>query len=479
MKRALRDALRLLALTAAALALHGYHLGVDDQVIYLPAIKKNLDPGLYPFDAIFFLSQTRLTLFDEMVSWFTRTFGFSLEWTMFGLYLATTYLSLAACLALARRCFSSSIAQWAAVTMICAVLPLHATGTLVPMQDRYLHPRGLATAAILFAVTAVLDRKPRALAWLAFAGVLHPQMAFFGVMHIAVLIVLQARMPLRAALIAQLPAWEPANPAWRDVMVTRTHHYPLKWPWYEWLGVAFPMIPLWLFARSARQRGEATRVLVCRAFFLSGSLGIAIAIVVSTVPQLERFVPIQFMRVLHLIYWIFFLMLGGWLGERFLRNNILRWVLCFGLIAAPVVYGYSFYYGKSPHIEWPGRVPRHAWLEAFDWIRHNTPRDALFAVDPIYLERPRADYHGFRALAERSMLADYGKDRGVVGLFPELAYQWHQEYENQRRWREFTAEDFRALKRKYGVTWVLLEKPGVPGLACPYQNEKMMVCRVE
>jgi len=44
----------LLFLTAAAVLIHGYHLGVEDQTIYLPAIKKILDPSLYPRDAEFF-----------------------------------------------------------------------------------------------------------------------------------------------------------------------------------------------------------------------------------------------------------------------------------------------------------------------------------------------------------------------------------------------------------------------------------------
>ena len=51
----------ILFLTAAAVLIHGYHLGVEDQTIYLPAIKKILDPSLYPRDAEFFLAQTRPT----------------------------------------------------------------------------------------------------------------------------------------------------------------------------------------------------------------------------------------------------------------------------------------------------------------------------------------------------------------------------------------------------------------------------------
>jgi len=50
--------------------------------------------------------------------------------------------------------------------------------------------------------------------------------------------------------------------------------------------------------------------------------------------------------------------------------------------------------------------------QAFDWAKHNTPVDSLFALDPRYMELPGEDYHGFRALAERSVLADDLKDQG-------------------------------------------------------------------
>ena len=36
----------------------------------------------------------------------------------------------------------------------------------------------------------------------------------------------------------------------------------------------------------------------------------------------------------------------------------------------------------SAHIEWPGAQPRNPWAQAFEWIRANTPVDALFALDP-------------------------------------------------------------------------------------------------
>jgi hypothetical protein len=43
---------------------------------------------------------------------------------------------------------------------------------------------------------------------------------------------------------------------------------------------------------------------------------------------------------------------------------------------------------------------------------------------------------------------------------------------------QFTLADFERLKKKYGVTWVIVERPGVVGLSCPYANNAVMVCRI-
>jgi len=136
----------------------------------------------------------------------------------------------------------------------------------------------------------------------------------------------------------------------------------------------------------------------------------------------------------------------------------------------------------SPHVEWPGRVPDNPWLQAFDWIRSNTPPKAYFVIDPYYLERPGEDFHGFRALAERSVLADQLKDRSAASLSPGLADEWLKQSEAQQNWKSFSRADFVGLKERFGVDWVLFERasrPSSDGLTCPYQNWQVRVCRID
>ena len=100
---------------------------------------------------------------------------------------------------------------------------------------------------------------------------------------------------------------------------------------------------------------------------------------------------------------------------------------------------------SAPASTWscPGTRLTNPWLQAFAWIRINTPTDAYFAMDPHYLEAPGEDYHSFRALAERSQLADAVKDTAVVTQVPELGPAWEKQVDAQAGWRKFQARRFR------------------------------------
>ena len=116
-----------------------------------------------------------------------------------------------------------------------------------------------------------------------------------------------------------------------------------------------------------------------------------------------------------------------------------------------------------------------------------TPVDSLFALDPHYVRLPGEDYHGFRALAERSVLADYGKDGGMAARVPRLAPRWLKELTTRSGWQDFQAADFQRLENEFGVNWVILSGPGasgshtqneVAGMTCPYRNLQLRVCRL-
>lgn len=172
----------LLLLTAAAIAIQGYHPGLEDDAFYLAAIKRNLNPALFPHDADFFRLQFQATIFDKLIAESIRLTHLPIDLTIFLWQIAATFLILAACLQIARRCFASVEAQWAAVLTVAVLLTIPVSGTGISLTDQYLHPRALATAAILAAIVATLDqRRLRAAVFLFAAATVHIIMAAFGI----------------------------------------------------------------------------------------------------------------------------------------------------------------------------------------------------------------------------------------------------------------------------------------------------------
>ena len=133
-------------------------------------------------------------------------------------------------------------------------------------------------------------------------------------------------------------------------------------------------------------------------------------------------------------------------------------------------------FAHSPHWElWRGN---NSWVDAFEWVRVNTPRDAYFALDPYYLEAKGEDFHSFRALAERSQMADAVKDAAVVTQVPDLAPLWVQQTQAASGWKHFEKQDFLRLQQEFGVDWIVVQGAGAEGLDCPYKNAAVAVCRL-
>jgi hypothetical protein len=129
-------------------------------------------------------------------------------------------------------------------------------------------------------------------------------------------------------------------------------------------------------------------------------------------------------------------------------------------------------------VEWPGSHEDNSWNSAFLWIRGHTPKSAVFALDPGYMLSPGEDMHGFRAIAERSVLADSVKDSGAVSLFPQLADHWRSQTKAESGWKNFRREDFEKLARQFPITWILTQTPGPSGMNCPYENRVLAVYRI-
>jgi hypothetical protein len=179
-----------------------------------------------------------------------------------------------------------------------------------------------------------------------------------------------------------------------------------------------------------------------------------------------------------MVYEVMILLLGAWVGERWLKRKAWRWALLLAGFGGVMLFAQRQTYPASQHFELPGETPRDAWSQAFVWVSRNTPRDALFALDAHYITQPDEDAQGFRAIAERSVLPDYSKDGGEVSITPALAEEWAEGVAAQTGLDRKTDAERSAALRPLGVGWVVLRVNSATRWRCPYANAVVKVCRL-
>ncbi len=478
----------------------GYHPGLEDDGIYLSAVNADLNPALYPHNSDFFRMQTQATLFDNAMAGFVRATRIPVAWSEMAWQLICIFLILWACHGIARRLFNGTQAQWAAVAMVAAMLTLPVAGTALFLVDQHLHARTVATALILLAVAKILEGNNRpAIFLLVLAGLMHPIMAAMGIsfcLFLAVALndrvnawVEERRLiardlePARAgsAFAVGAPlgwAFAAGSPGWREALKAHSYYFIYKWAWYEWLGVIAPLMLFWMLWRWARRRGQNPLARFALAVFAYSVFQQAVALVMLPPVGWIRVTALQPMRYLHLVYLAMAIAGGGLLGQFLLKKRAWRWVIYLTVMNTGMLYCQEVQFPASRHLELPYLAPRNDWIAAFEWIRQNTPQDAYFALDPHYLEEPGEDYHGFRALAERSSLADAVKDAAVVTQISTLGGVWLDQVKAQQGWSGFQIDDFERLKRQFGVDWVVVNHPAPAGLNCRWDNRTLAVCQI-
>lgn len=482
--------LRLGGLTAAAVVIHGYHLGVEDAEIYIPTAKKLLHPTLYPYADEFFLSHGHLSLFGPILAWTSRLTHLPIDWSIFAWYIITLFATLASCWMLLTTCFAAPRARWSGMLIITAVLAMPATNTGLLLADPYMTGRSFSTPLTVFALVCLLRLKyvPAAILMLATAA-FHPQMVAYLIFLALVLwgverkkARVRERVPVMASAVAILPTGfnlTPASGPYREALYSRDYFFLYNWTWYHWIGMLAPLAILaWFWKSNLRGTKPAFRSLSF-AMLPFGIASIAAAAILGTSPSFDMFARLQPLRTFHLITLVMVLLLGGVIGEYLAK---FRWWIPAAL-AAPLAIGMFFVaratYPHSPHIEFPARTSSNGWINTLLWVRNNTPRDSVFAVDSRYFMDPDADVHGFRAIAERSALADYFKDGGVVSLFPKLAPEWKQMSNATYGLNHFQLDDFRRLKSQYSaVSWTVIHGAAPSGMTCPYQQRGYSVCQI-
>ena len=472
----------LLLLTAGAFLVHGYHPYAEDSEFYVSAIKKLLNPALYPVGQEIFQRQASLTLFPQLIVAAVRLSHLPLETVLLAGHLLSYFLFLLGCRKLSRLCFEGEPARWFAVALVAALLTIPVAGTALFLMDQYLNPRSISSLTLLFAVAAALEKRyARVAAWLVVTALVHPLMAVLGMVYVLLLASqgnLQAKFAAAAALFGIDLLFQPPTAAYDQAVLRHSYLLVNRWAWYEWLGIICPLGLLYWFQRIGGSRRMANVARLSSSLVAFLLLSLAGALLLGIPHRFETLARVQPMRSLQLAYVLMLLIAGGLAGEFVVKRSAWRWLLLLVPLSAAMAYVQFQLFPVSAHIEWPGAAPRNQWVQAFLWIRQNTPADAYFALDPKYTKRAGEEVQAFQPIAERGAMLDAVKDSGSVTLFPELAQNWWEQVSALQEWKRFRISEFQDIHRRFGVTWVVVEQPGVPGLECPYQNQTVRVCPI-
>src|SRR5512142_1303956 len=232
-----KDLALLLLVALAALLVHGYHPYVEDGAIYLPGIKKDLNPALYPFGAEFFMSHAHMTLFDEMVAASIRFSHVPFDWAILLWHTACIFTLLYACWRIGWQCFASPRAAWGGVALVASLLTIPVAGTALLIMDQYLTTRDVSTAAIMLVIANALEKRwVRAAAWTLFTAAMHPLMVVFGAVLLA-LVFFEVHRPAwlvpraraaNAGIALLLPlglSFSPPSDAYREALNSRSYFF--------------------------------------------------------------------------------------------------------------------------------------------------------------------------------------------------------------------------------------------------------------
>jgi hypothetical protein len=495
----------LIALTLCTFLIHGYHPFAEDGGVYIAGIESSLNPSLFPHDLAFVEATRHYSLFAPLMAQMVRILHIPLRWLLLLANLTGIWLMLYAASRIASQCFHSNRTRLCAVALVVAWFTLPIAGTSLYLMDPYVTARTFSTPLSLLAIAFALrfQRGKSASLWscgfcLAAATMFHPLMAAYAACFIIALLI--AKLPSRRAqffgwsilaasaflLAGIVQATAPAESA--TVLAagfSRPYWFLSQWQWFEWLGIAGPLIVFALLLRFARHHLNERRAVLCRASIAIGSIAVLVSLLFAHADFRTHMVArLQPLREFLLLYAVMIVLLGGVLEEACSRGQRRRWLICatpplfLATMACIMFFVQRQTFPGSQHLELPWRAPSNSWSQAFVWARENTAPDALFALDANYITTDKEDGQTFRATAERSVLPDFSKDGGEAAIRPSLADAWLSGATVQRNLSALNDAERDARLRPLQVSWMLLHSSALTIHSCPYDNGTIKVCRL-
>ena len=436
---------------------------------------------------------------------FVRATGLSMMTCVFLVYVASIWTTLYAAWAILARCYESFEARLAGVSILALCLTMPIAGTALILLDPYVTARSFSTPCTLLALAGAIGiishfKQTGRVAWksatavvaaLLIAAIMHPLMAAYAagcVMLLACASIANVRARMIAfgsvaiaaiGVAALLYLLAPLQPeGYAQVALTRDYWFLSNWHWYELLGLVAPLVILFAIGLGRREDDDPKRWLAQSAV-AAGVIGLIVTLVFARKSSSLYIVAmLQPMRVFLIAYVAMVLLAGAELGKRLLKRARWRWSLLYLVLGSLMFTVQLSTFPHSKHLEFPWDAPRNGWERGFVWIRNNTPKDAVFAIDSNYIGSRAEDTQNFRAIAERSLLPDNTKDGGIAAIEPDLTAEWKYAQNIQAGLARDTDAQRQAKLAAARIDWLVLPENAVTGFSCPYKNSSMQVCSV-
>jgi hypothetical protein len=494
------------ALTVLALIIHRNHPYAEDGGLYLAGVKRLLHPDLYPYLTGFVTAHLRFSLFAPLLVVLVRAFSLGLMPVMLLLYVASIWTTLFAAWQLALRCFPSTEEWYGAVSFLAIMLTVPVAGTSLMLMDPYVSARSISTPCSLLALVGFSDIARRIkgrerpsykslvvfLSSLSVGIVVHPLMTGYAIGYIAALAIAalasaKARWKWFVALglgaialsIALLKSTPLHGAGYSLVAISRNYWFLDAWHWYEIAGLIAPLVVIAVAWSRARQSENKYLAWLSQMALVMGVLAVIVALLFARAGVLNYAVArLQPLRVFQIVYVLTLLIVGAALGRHVFRRAAWRWVSVLAPVGTMMMFVQIEVFPHSAHLEFPWVAPQNGWEQAFLWIRENTPKDAVFALDAHYITEAGEDSQNFRAIAERSALPDYSKDGGIASIAPDLTADWLRGVATQNGLEQATDGRRIAVLSPASVHWIVLSRSARTNFECDYVNDAAKVCRV-
>ncbi len=464
----------------------GYRYGISDQAFYEPAIRRALDPSLFPRDASLIAAQARLMGSDKIIGGTARLLHTDLPPLFLAIY-ALTLVMLASGAAIFVRGLGWS--RWATIAFLALLTLRHRIAkTGANTLEGYMHPRQLAFALGVVALATTYRKRPWwTVGLLIGAALLHPTTALWFALFIgpaAVVMYPSWRRPLIgvtsiAAIASIALLMGPLSSrlvimdaAWIDAFVDKDYVFPMAWPAYAWImNLAYvPVIALvW------RQRVRAGAARPEERGLVAGAIVLLIVFLISvplTAAHVALVVQLQVTRVFWVLDFIALAYVAWWLTSGVSRKSFVAAAVALILVAMSLGRGVYVMHTEDPSRPLvQEQLADSQWVQALDWLR-TQPASWNVLADPGHAWRYGISV---RVGAQRDTVIESVKDSALAMYDRDIALRVTDRSRALEHFDAFTTNDIKAAAERYDVDAVIVDKSHVLDLPVLYRNADFVI----